>query len=331
MTQLLAGKDLKTKEAQSLTASIFSTNGCEHFIKSSLLLLRKKGETIDELESFVRFLRQLSLSVKVDLPYLTDFCGTGGDGKRTFNISTLASLVAAGAGAYVVKHGNRSVSSHCGSSDLMEKLGVRLNITPDRAVNILHQTHFVYLHAPFFHPAFKQVQPVRKKLKTKTIFNFLGPLLNPANVEHQIIGVSEKSLLDVYPVLLQRLGTMHAWIVMNEDGYDEISLTGMTHAVQFRKNKIERLILEPSDFGLKKINPKELTTSSLQENVDIAKRILGGREAGPRKNVVLANAALGLVASGRALDLEEGMALARYSLETKRAKYVLEKTIELSQ
>ena len=322
--KLIAGKDLNKQEAQSLTATLFSANGSAQFIESSLLLLRKKGESIDELASLVQFLRKRTLAVKVDLPFLTDFCGTGGDGKRTFNISTLASIVAAGAGAYVVKHGNRSATSHCGSSDLMEKLGYPLNITPAQAVKKLREKHFVYLHAPYFHPAFKQVQPIRQKIKTKTIFNFLGPLLNPSNVEHQIIGVSEKSLLDVYPVLLQKLKAKHAWVIMNEDGYDEISLTGKAHAVQINQGKIRRITLQPSDFGLKKINPKLLATSNIRENLEIAKNILSGRDKSPRKDVVVANAALGLLASGKAYNIKEGVALARFSLESGRALAVIQ-------
>lgn len=323
--KLIAGKDLNREEAQALTVSLFSANGCPQFIESSLLLLRKKGESVDELTSLVQFLRKRSLTVNADLPFLTDFCGTGGDGKRTFNISTLASIVAAGAGAYVVKHGNRSATSHCGSSDLMEKLGYPLNISPAQAVKKLREKHFVYLHAPYFHPAFKQVQPVRQKLKTKTIFNFLGPLLNPANVQHQIIGVSEKSLLDVYPILLQKLKVRHAWVIMNEDGYDEISLTGNVNAVQIERGKIRRVTLSPSDFGLKKISAKSLVTSNIRENLEIAKSILSGREKGPRRDVVLANTALGLFASGKAYNIKEGMALARFSLESGRALAVIQK------
>lgn len=331
LSQLLTGNDLTSPEAEKWAAYIFSAKGSEQFIKSSILLLRKKGEGIEELINLVRYLRKQASSVNVDLPYLVDFCGTGGDRKNTFNISTLAAIVAAGAGAYVAKHGNRSVSSKCGSSDLIENLGVQLKIDPVKAARILKQAHFVYLHAPYFHPAFAKVQKIRQELKTKTIFNFLGPLLNPANAHHQLMGVSEPSLLEVYPVILRELGVEHAWVVMDEGGYDEISLTGNAYAVQIQKGQIRKLKLKPSDFGLNKINPKELVTRELKDNLKIAHGILKGKDKGPRQNVVLANAALGLLASGRANDLREGMALARFSIETGRANHVLEKVTQLSQ
>lgn len=328
---LLIGKDLSPALAKRLTTSLFTAKASEEFTRSSLLLLRKKGETAGELVSLVRFLRRHAVSLKVDLPFLTDFCGTGGDEKNTFNISTLAALVAAGAGAYVVKHGNRSVSSHCGSSDLVECLGVKLKLNARQAEQILRHAHFVYLHAPFFHPLFARVQPVRQSLKTKSVFNFLGPLLNPAGVKHQIIGVSDASLLQIYPKILSALGTRHIWVIMSEDGYDEISLTGRVRAVQIRSGRFHSRMLHPGDFGLKRIHARELTTKNLHENTEIAKKILSGREEGPKRDVVLANAALGLVASGRAQHLREGMALARFSLETGRASEVLKRLVEFSQ
>jgi len=331
LTQLLIKNNLDKTQIPKLASYMFTAKVSEQFIKSSILLLRKKGETAEEIVHLVKFMRQHALKLNADLPYLVDFCGTGGDKKNTFNISTLSALVAAGGGAYVAKHGNRSASSHCGSSDLMEGLGINLNISPDKAFQILKRTHFVYLHAPNFHPIFGKVQKVRRELKTKTTFNFLGPLLNPAGANHQLIGVSEPSLLDIYPEVLRELGTRHAWVIMSDDGYDEISLTGEILAVQVYKGKIRRLTLTPKDFGLVKINPKELTTSNTKDNLTIARSVLSGKETGPRIDVVLANAALGLVASGRAFDLREGMALARYSLETGRAKQVLEQVIEFSQ
>lgn len=331
MTELLLGKDLKQNQCQALLNTIFSTQSDEGLTESLLLLLRKKGESVGEIRSFVDFAKKHALSFHAPLPFLTDFCGTGGDQKHTFNISTLASLVAAGAGAYVAKHGNRSISSQCGSSDLMEKLGVNLAINPRKASEILAKTHFVYLHAPFFHPIFKRVHAARQKLKTKTLFNFLGPLLNPACARHQIIGVSEPSLLNVYPEVLLRSSTEHAWIFRDEKGYDEISLTGNVEARQIFKGKVLRRILRPEHFGFKNVDPKFLESSGASESLDIARKILAGKDRGARRDVVLANTALGLVASGRAYHIKEAMALARFSLETGRAKQVLEKVIELSQ
>ncbi len=310
---------------------MFTAKADPQFIKTSLLLLRRKGEAFDEILAFVKLLRSRMIQVEADFPFLTDFCGTGGDQKHTFNISTLAALVAAGAGAYVVKHGNRSVSSHTGSSDLMEKLGVNLKISAAAAAKTLKAAHFVYLHAPYFHPAFAAVQSVRRALKIKTLFNFLGPLLNPAKVKHQLIGVSDASLLEIYPLILKHLGARHAWMVMTEDGYDEISLTGKTRAVQVEGTKIRKLILKPSDFGLRPVKPKDLETRTPAENAAVANNILSGKERGPKKNVVLANAALGLLASGRAGNIREGTALARYSLESGKALDVLNMVKEMSR
>ncbi len=331
LLSLTVNRDLNPFQARSLASMLFSAETPDQFIRSSIILLRKKGESPQEITAFASYLRHQALKLDVDLPYLTDFCGTGGDQKNTFNISTLSALIAAGAGANVVKHGNRSVSSHCGSSDLMERLGVRLKITPKNAVRILKKTGFVYLHAPYFHPAFKRVQPIRQELKVKTIFNFLGPLLNPAHVKHQLIGVSDPSLMDVLAEALIQLKSSHVWTVMNEDGYDEISLTGNAQAIQILNGRIKKLILKPADFGLNKINKAALQTSSVSENVHIAKNILIGKDTGPRRDVVLANSALGLLASGRAYNLREGVALARFSLETGRAMHVLNNLVKESK
>jgi len=330
LTKLVTGNNLSAVEANQLVTLFFVKNK-QQFTSSALLLLRKKGEHLNELVSLVQYLRNHLLQVKVTAPHLVDFCGTGGDQKDTFNISTLSAIVAAGAGANVVKHGNRSVSSQCGSSDILLSLGYNLNIKPSKASKILKETNFTYLHAPLFHPVFAQVQPIRLALKTKTIFNFLGPLLNPAKVPNQIIGVSEPSLLNLYPQILKQIKSKHAWVFIDDAGYDEISLTGSVQAIQIRNGIIKKHKLTASSFGLKKIRSSSLVTKSKKENLQVANAILSGKEKGAKKDVVIANSALGLFASGRASSLKEGVALARFSLETGRALQTLKQSIKLSR
>ncbi len=328
--KLLNNTDLNSKEALELIQSYFNSSNSMYSNLLSLLLLRKKGESAVELLSAVQLLRKKMNVVHHNQPFAVDFCGTGGDGKNTFNISTIAALIAAGAGAQIIKHGNRSISSQCGSSDLLEAFGYSLELKKSDLTKLVKKSNFTYLHAPFYHPAFAKIQPIRQKLKIKSIFNFLGPLLNPAKVKNQIIGVSEPSLVGVYIDILKKLGSKHVWVFMSEGGYDEISLTGDAHGTQLYKRKIQKHTLSPSDFGMKKINPKDLNTKNLKENKRIALDILQGKEKGPRRNVVLANAALGLFASGRASSIKEGVALGLYSIETGRAYAQLKKAIEIS-
>lgn len=252
-----------------------------------------------------------------------DTCGTGGDGRQTLNISTLVALVIAGAGGKIAKHGNRAISSRSGSSDLMEAFGVKLDAAPRKMIAAIQRSGLGYFHAPFFHPVFAKIQPLRKLLKRPTILNLLGPLVNPMRLDHQLVGVSGKHLIPLYAKVLSKLGRKTALVCHSNDGMDEISTLGPTTVAWVTSGKIRMSVIRPGTYGLKKASLKDLSVDSVGKSKLRAQKILTGKEKGAARDVVVLNAAFGLFLCGKAGSIEEGITLAQRSIDSGRALKVL--------
>ena len=322
------GCHLTEAEAEQAVGRIMEGSVSAGEIKAWLLELRAKGESLSEIVGAARAMRARALPVKVASPVVVDTCGTGGDGLRGINLSTLAALVAAGAGATVAKHGNRSITSACGSADLLEALGLAVEVAPEVVERCIREAGFGFMYAPRFHPAMKAVAPIRKELGVPTIFNLLGPLTNPAGAKHQVVGVADAAKLDLYAQALRALGAVKALVVHGADGQDEISTTGPTEVaeinVKIDPERIARYTLVPETFGIRRALLRDLIGGAPAENARIAQRVLGG-DKGPIRDAVLLNAAAALYAAGAAGDLDSGMVLARQALDTGKAASVLEK------
>lgn len=286
-----------------------------------LTALRVKGETPDEILAFARVMREHGNHVSSD-QHTVDTCGTGGDGSMSFNISTAAAFVAAGAGIRVAKHGNRSVSSRCGSADVLEALGVNIELSPTEAENCLKTTGMTFLFAPFFHPAVKHVQSARKELGVKTVFNILGPLANPAGAAGQVVGVYSASLIPKVAQVLLALGVDRAFVVHGEGGMDEVTLSGSTKVGYVHDSKIEYFSISPEDFGLTRSNQNAFLGGDALDNAQIIREILAG-ERGPKRDIVVLNAAFALVAGKAAETVGEALYLAQRSIDSGRAAQVL--------
>ncbi len=329
LNKLLDRQDLSAVESKLLMEEILNGKLLPSQIAAILTALRMKGETVDEILGFITVIRRHMVRVKTS-GLVIDTCGTGGDGKGTFNISTVVAFVVAGAGVSVAKHGNRNASSLCGSADVLEALRVNINLTPKQAERMLAETGFTFLFAPLFHPAFKHVVPVRKELKIRTVFNFLGPFVSPAGVKRQVIGVPSIRLAEKLSKVASRLGYKHLLLVSSEDGLDEISLSAPTHLFEVRGGKMRKKILDPIKFGLKKTDIKEIKGGDAKVNAEIIKNILEGKDS-PHKDIVVLNSAAALFVAGKARNLVEGILLAKKSIEKSRAKRVLDEAIQFSR
>ena len=300
----------------------------ENQIESFLLGLVKKGETIDDIISGVSVLRDKS--IKVEIPNnAIDTCGTGGDKAGTYNISTAAIFVAAGAGCIIAKHGNKALSSKSGSSQVLEELGVNIDISPVDIANCLKESNIGFMFAPNHHSAMKYVGPVRQKLEVRTIFNILGPLVNPGNVKKQLIGVYDKKWLIPLTKVLSELGSERVMLVCGSDGLDEITTTGISYITELKDEKITSYEIDPKDFGIKISSSNDLIGGSPKENANKILRLLNG-EDGPFKDIVVLNSAAAIYVSGIANNIEEGLKLANESLNNRKAEQSLFKLIETS-
>ncbi len=281
-----------------------------------------KGETAAELAGFALAMRERVIFVDAGED-LVDTCGTGGDHAETFNISTIAALVMAGAGARVAKHGNRSISSQSGSADVLEALGVRAAMTPEEAARAVRQIGIGFLFAPSLHPAMKHAQAVRRELKMRTVFNLLGPLANPARARTQLIGAPSAASARLMAQALAELGTGHAFVVHGRDGLDEISTTGPTDVYEVWTGRVQEHVWTPADFGVRQASLQELTGGDPSRNAYIARDVLSG-VTGAARDIVLANAAAGLVAAGLSADLRSAMAAAAHSIDSGAASHRLD-------
>ena len=327
LKQLQDKKDLSRSEMEGAMRHIMTGEVPEEEIVSFLTSLRDKGETIEELTGAASVMREVSKRANVDCEFLVDTCGTGGDEKGTFNISTAAAFVVAGAGAKVAKHGNRSVSSKAGSADVLEKLGVKIDCEEEVVKKCLDEIGMGFFFAPHFHPAMKHVAPARKKIGTKTIFNLLGPLTNPAGAKRQLIGVFKDSFREPLATVLKNLGSKRVWIVHGTDGMDEITLTGPTHVTELHEGEIKKWELNPQDFDLKLCSMDQLLGRDVNYNANLLKGLLEGYVS-PLREVVVLNAAAALVVSGQASELEEGLMKANHSLDQGHAYDILKKLIK---
>jgi anthranilate phosphoribosyltransferase len=321
------GSSLTEDEAASALELIMTGQASEAQIAGLLVAMRAKGETVDELVGFARTMREKSIKVSIEDPDAIDMCGTGGDGLGTFNISTVAALVAAGAGVTVAKHGNRSVSSKSGSADLLKALGVNVSLPPERAGECINSVGIGFLFAPLFHPAMKHAAKPRQELGVRTIFNMVGPITNPAGVRKQLLGTYHGSVSELLAGALQRLGSARAAVVHSKDGMDEISISGETHVHEVKGDEpLRRYSVHPFQFGLETQPLGALEGGDAEENAGIASRILQG-EPSPSRDVVVANAAFGIYVSGKASVLQDASAMAAESLDSGRALRVLNNLI----
>ncbi|MCL5074221.1 MAG: anthranilate phosphoribosyltransferase [Chloroflexi bacterium] len=330
IAKVMERQHLSETEAEAVMQEIMHGEATPVQIAAFLVALRMKGETIEEIIGCARAMRANAIPVRVNREVLVDTCGTGGDGSGTFNVSTIAAFVVAGAGLAVAKHGNRAVSSHCGSADLFQALGIRLEITPDQVARCIDEVGIGFLFAPLHHPAMKHAIGPRREIGARTIFNILGPLTNPASANVQVLGVYSPALAEPLANVLRGLGTRCAFVVHGADGLDELSTTGVNQVVALRDGSVKTYPLDPQELGLPKSNLAELRGGDVSENVRIAYHVLRG-EPGPARDIVLLNAAAALVAGGKASALQEGLEVAAESIDTGRALRTLEKLISLTQ
>jgi len=324
-------QNLSVEEAREAMHTILNGGASQPQIAGFLMALRTKGETVDELVGFARAMREMAEPVDAGLngAAILDTCGTGGDGAGTFNISTVAAFVVAGAGVHVAKHGNRAVTSSkgCGSADLLESLGIDTAFTPAQAARAIREVGIGFLLAPAVHTAMKHAQPVRVDLKVRTVFNLLGPLTNPAGATSQLAGAPSDHAAELIAGALAALGLERGFVVHGSDGLDEITTTGPTLAFEIRHGQVERRTLEPSDFAVRRADPGELAGGTGERNCQIARAVLKG-EHGAARDIVLVNAAAALVAAGKVETFLEGMAIGTVSIDSGAA---LGKVEELAQ
>lgn len=324
LQKLFKSQNLTREEAQKATTLIMQGGVSVEEIAGFLGALAGKGETVEEIVGCASTLRAHAVALQPSRPDLIDVCGTGGDGAETFNVSTCNALILAAAGLGVCKHGNRAVSSRCGSADVLEALGVAIDMQPDRAAAAIDACGFAFLFAPHYHPAMKHVGPVRRALGVRTVFNLLGPLANPAPVKHQVLGVFDPELVPVMAEALQKLGSEAALVVCGEGGLDELSLSGPSRVSQLKEGRIQHFKLTPEDFGLPRAPLETLKGGDKEANARIVEAILRG-EHSPRRDIVVMNAGAALVVSGRAASWREGAEQIGALIDSGRAYQTLEK------
>ena len=322
LVRLAAGESLGREETEDLFGQLMDGQLTEVMKTALLVALRMKGEAVPEISGAATAMRRRAIPIPHQREGLVDTCGTGGDGRGTFNISTAAALVAAAAGVPVAKHGNRSVSSKSGSADVLAALGVKIEIDPETAGRTLDSVGIAFLFAPLLHPAMREVMPVRRELGMRTIFNLLGPLTNPAGARRQVMGVYAESLVEPIGHVLRDLGAEHA-LVVHGDGLDEITTTGRTRVAEVRDGEVRTYELEPERFGLRRAGLEDLAGGMPEENAAAVRRVFGG-EAGPLAEVTALNAGAALYVGGGAATLEEGVGRAREILASGAAARKLE-------
>ena len=331
---------LTREEARRAMQEILTGQATDAQIAAFVTALAMKGETVEELVGLAQAVRGCAapLGARTDgledlsgteRDALVDTCGTGGDASGTFNISTATAFTVAGAGVRVAKHGNRSVTSRCGSADVVERLGVNLDLPPERLAEALDRVGIAFLFAPAVHSAMKYAMPARRQLRLRTVFNMLGPLTNPAGATAQVVGVYDERMAEKIALALRELGLRRGYVVHGDDGLDEITTTADTFVVEVTAGEVRTYRLKPEDFGLPRAALSDLAGGDVEENARLVREVLDGRP-GPRRDIVLANAAAALVAAGRAVDWTAGMALARQSLDSGAARAKLEALIRFT-
>ena len=330
LVSLLKGENLSSSEMEALMTLIMTGELTSAQIASCIVAMQIKGETPDEIAAAATVMREHANKVIVDdYKYLIDTCGTGGDSLQTFNVSTLSAIIAAAAGAKVAKHGGRSVSSKCGSADVLEALGVNVNLDHKKLGHLVDTIGIGFMFAPNYHPAMKYVAPVRKELGIRTIFNLLGPLTNPASAARQIVGVYSKELTITFAKVLQKLGSKHVLVVHGEDGMDEISITGKTFIAELKDNVIKEYTIRPSEFKLREGRLKDIVVEDVAHSKKMILEILNGKLSASR-DIALLNAGAAIYTSGLANDIDSGITIASDMIEQGKAMEKLNQLVTLS-
>ena len=326
--QLVSGHSLTMDEASTVMNEIMEGTATPAQFGAFVTALRLKGETVEEIAGLARTMRAKALHVSIAEP-VVDTCGTGGDGRGTFNISTTAAFVAAACGLKIAKHGNRAMSSQCGSADVLEALGVKVDLNPEQVQKCLETVGIGFMLAPVFHPAMKFAAAPRKEVGIRTVFNILGPLTNPAGAGAQLLGVPEKGLTEKMATVLKMLGCRHALVVYGEDGLDEITITGKTFVSELKKGSIINYEVTPEDFGLSRATPDSLKGGSARDNAGLLHSILSGKKGAPR-DIVLMNAAATLMAGDKVATFRQGIALAGAAIDNGKALQKVEELVRFS-
>jgi anthranilate phosphoribosyltransferase len=327
LSRIAGGGSLSVEEAEAAVLAIMREEATPAQVAGFLMALRTKGETVDELEGFARAMLDMAQPVTTGEPVI-DTCGTGGDRSGTFNISTIAAIVVAGCGVPVAKHGNRAASSRCGSADLLEALGVRIDLDPAGVSRCLREAGIAFMFAPVFHPATAYATGIRRELRVPTLFNFLGPLTNPARPVAQVVGVSDARMLPLLAQVLARRGS-RAMVFRGQDGLDELTTAAPSSVFDARDGEVGERTLDPTELGLPRAEGRDLLGGDVEVNTGIAREVLEGRK-GPRRDVVLLNAGAALHVAGRAPTLPEGISQAAGAIDDGRAAATLERWVEAS-
>jgi anthranilate phosphoribosyltransferase len=326
---LMKGQSLTFEQAINLLDIVFHGEVPEVQIAAFLTAMRIKSPTATELAGFAKSMRSHAVKVETGLDNMIDVVGTGGAAVKTFNVSTAAALVAAGAGVYVAKHGNRAITSKCGAADVLEELGVNIAPGPEIVADCIIEAHIGFMFAPMYHPAMKYVQPIRRSLGFPTVFNILGPLANPAGVTSIVLGVAVENLIDTMAVALKSLDTSYAMVV-HSDGLDEISTAATTKIVEYKAGRMNKIELNPESMGFKLVDVEKLKVADAKTSAKILRGILSGHETGPHRDIVVLNAAAAVIAGGLADDFASAVKLAEISIDSGAAMSSLGKLIEVS-
>ncbi len=328
---LLDGVDLSHSQMLAIMQQMMSGELTPVQIAGLLVALRMKGETVEEIAAAAEVMRSLSTKVKIsETTHLVDTCGTGGDGIQTFNVSTISAFVAAAAGAKVAKHGGRSVSSTCGSADVLEVLGVNVNLTPEQVAKCVDEIGIGFMFAPNHHTAMKHAAPVRRELGVRTMFNLLGPLTNPAGAKRQVMGVFDRNLTVKLAQVLGQLGSEHVLVVHGADGMDEISFSGDTYVAELKNGQVQEYVVNPQQFGLALHDVKSIRVQSAEESKSIILDVLAGKK-GAARDIVLLNAGAAIYVAGLVASMREGIERAGQVIDNGDAKHKLEQLTAMSQ
>jgi len=330
LNQIIHGKNLNEIEMYAMIMEIFSGNITDAQIGAFMAALATKGETFEEVAGAAKAIRSKAHHVDISGTGVIDTCGTGGDGAKTFNISTTTAFVVAGCGLKVAKHGNRSVSSQCGSADLLEVLGVKIDADPAIAARAVLETGIGFFFAPLFHGAMKYAARARKEIGVRSIFNMIGPLTNPANADCQLIGVYALELTELMANALKLLGSKRAFVVHGHDGLDEVTVCAPTRISELKDQKIKTYDVFPDEFFSKSATPEDITGGTPKENAEITLKILNG-ERGPKRDIVILNASFALIAGGTAKNISDGIQLASTSIDNGSAILKLNELVRFSQ
>jgi anthranilate phosphoribosyltransferase len=345
---VVEGKNLTEGQMIEVMEAIMGGEATHAQMAAFLVALRLKGETVDEIAGAARVMRDRATHIQVRHPgappmvdidrdeinveaeSILDTCGTGGSGTNSFNVSTTTAFVLAAAGVRVAKHGNRSVSSQCGSADVLEALGVNLDVTPETVERCLSEIGIGFLYAPLLHSSMKHVAPVRREIGIRTVFNILGPLSNPAGAKLQVLGVYSRALVPLMAGVLAKLGALRAMVVWGSDGMDEITVTGPTYVAEVKDGAVREYQIQPEDFNIPRSSLETIRGGGAVENAAIVRAVLSG-EKGPKRDIVLLNSAAALVVASRAADMREGIALAAETIDSGSAMKKLEALVEATQ